>query len=105
MVCCDFGRSGWEEVRCRIRDLMEHLNMAYYGNLFYLVTVEHNYEECLERLEAFVYTVHAVFVEPYVMECYMNSVGFEIDYGFETVCDFVLRSFERAFEWRRTRVP
>ena len=73
---------------------MEHLFMACYGSLFYLVTVEHIYKECLERWEAFVYTVHAVFVEPYVLECYTNPVGFEIEYGFETVCDFVLRSFE-----------
>ena len=72
--------------------------MACYGNSFYLVTVERNYEEGLERLEAFVYTVHAVFEEPYFMEYYLNSVGFEIDYGCEAVCDFVLRSFERAFE-------
>ena len=50
------------------------------------------------------YTVHAVFEEPYIMKYYLNSVGLEIDYGFEAVCDFVLRSFERAFVCR-TRVP
>ena len=45
-------------------------------------------------MEVFVYTVHAVFVEPDVLECCMNSVGYEINYGFETIFDFVLRSFE-----------
>ena len=76
---------------------MEYLVMAYLGNMFYHVTAEHNYKECLEKLEAFVYTVHAVFVEPDVLECLMNSVGFEMDSGVESVRDFVLRSFEWRF--------
>ena len=39
-VRCDFGRS--------IRELMDHLFMAYDGNLFHLVTVEHIYKNCLD---------------------------------------------------------
>ena len=50
------------------------MNLEFYGNLIYLVTMEFNYEECVEKVESIVYTVPAVFVVPYVLGA-LHEVG------------------------------
>ena len=70
-------------MRCHLHDVMQHLDLVFYGNLAY--------EEYLEKLETFGYAVHIVILE------FELSYDIENSDGFETVRDFGLRPIRRRF--------